>query len=206
MAGFYERLKAFVDGTPRLAAGSVDASAIIRGEIVSLGADSLIEAGAIVHDSCRLVLGAGSRVRSGAILRGEVVVGPGCQIGAHCEVARAVILGPGTYLGHYVFVGDSIVGRNALLSGNVFLANRKVGGDPSVKMRFGGRSIDSGREYFGALVGDGVRLGASTTLCPGCVVLPGLSLPPGVVLYGTIDAARRRAVMRRFRASWTADA
>lgn len=192
--------------TPRLAAGFVDAGAVVRGEIVSLGADSVIEAGAIVHDSCRLFLGAGSRVRSGAILRGEVVIGPRVQIGAHCEVVRAVILGPGTYLGHYVFVGDSIIGRSAILSGNVFLANRKVGGDQAVQMRLGGRSIDSGREYFGALVGDGVRFGASTTLCPGCVVLPGLTLPPGVVLYGTIDPARRRALMRRFRAAWAADA
>jgi hypothetical protein len=51
-------------------------------------------------------------------------------------------------------------------------------------------------------VGDGVRLGASTTLCPGCIVTPGLSLPPAATLYGTVDARRRGVLMRRFFEAW----
>ena len=206
LAGFYPRLKAYVSETPRRRAGSVDHAAIVRGDIVYQGPDSVIEAGAIIHDSCRLVLGPGSVVRSGAILRDEVVIGPRCRIGAHCEVARTVILGPDTYLGHYVFAGDSSIGRGAVLAGNVFIANTKVGSRRAIQMRLGGRPIESGRNQLGALVGDGVRFGASTTLCPGCVVLPNLSLPPGVILHGTIDAQRRRTLMRRFRTMWAADA
>jgi acetyltransferase-like isoleucine patch superfamily enzyme len=72
-------------------------------------------------------------------------------------------------------------------------------------MKFRGDFIDSGRTHFGALIGDGVRFGASTLLGPGCVVLPGLSLPPGVVLYGTIDSRRRASLMRRFFSTWDLD-
>jgi len=205
LAGFHSSLKAFLAETPRAATGFVDPGAIVRGEILSLGADSVVEAGAIVHESCRLVLGPGSRVRAGAILREEVVVGPRCVIGAHCELARTVVLGPNSYLGHYVYAGDSIFGRDVTVAGNVFVANTKVRKDGSVRMKFRGQLIDSGRTHFGALVGDGVRFGASTLLCPGSVVLPGLHLPPAVVLYGTIDRGRRDALMQRFFSTWDPD-
>jgi NDP-sugar pyrophosphorylase family protein len=205
LARFYSDLKAFVSQAPRAVGGLVEPGAIVRGEIVSLGADSVVEAGAIIHESCRLVLGAGSRIRGGAMLRDEVVIGPNCVVGAHCELTRTVVLGPNSFLGHYVYLGDSIVGRDVSLSGNVLTANTKSAGDGSVHMKFRGELVDSGRTHFGALIGDGVRFGASTLLCPGCVVMPGLSLPPGVVLYGTIDLARRNALMRRFFSTWDFD-
>jgi NDP-sugar pyrophosphorylase family protein len=205
LSGFYSSLKAYVAQAPRTVLGLVEPGAVVRGEIVSLGADSVIEAGAIIHESCRLVLGAGSRVRAGAILREEVVIGANCMIGAHCEVARTVILGPNTYLGHFVYAGDTIVGRDVNVSGNVFVANTKTTSGRSVRMKFRGDFVDSGRTHFGALIGDRVRFGASTLLCPGCVVLPGLNLPPGVVLYGTIDSGRRDSLMRRFFSTWDPD-
>lgn len=205
LTGFYPALKAFVAQTPRRALGLVEPGALVRGEILSLGADSVVEAGAIVHESCRLVLGSGSRVRAGAILREEVVIGPNCMIGAHCELARTVVLGPDSFLGHYVYAGDTIVGRDVNISGNVFVANTKTTRGQSVRMKYRGDFVDSGRTHFGALIGDGVRFGASTLLCPGCVVLPGLTLPPGVVLYGTIDSGRRDALMRHFSSTWDLD-
>jgi acetyltransferase-like isoleucine patch superfamily enzyme len=205
LAGFYPSLKAFVAQTPPTTLGSVDPGAIVRGKILFLGADSVVEAGAVIHESCRLVLGSGSRVRAGAILREEVVIGPNCMIGAHCELARTVVLGPNSFLGHYVYAGDTIVGRDVNISGNVFVANTKTKSGRPVNMKFHGELVDSGRTHFGALIGDGVRFGASTLLCPGCVVLPGLSLPPGVVLYGTIDSGRRDSLMRRFFSTWDLD-
>jgi NDP-sugar pyrophosphorylase family protein len=162
----------------------------------------VIEAGAVIDATCRLVLGAGCRVRAGAVLRDEVVIGDDCLIGAHCEVARSVLLGPQTNLGHHCYVGDSVIGSHVNVSGNFWVANTMLKPRGSVRMKFAGERFESGRTHFGVLAGNGVRFGGSTTTCPGCIVLPDLQLPPGVVLYGTIDAARRDALMRRFFEMW----
>lgn len=199
---FYARLQGFVTETPRRRAGTIDPAAIVRGDIVSMGPGSVIEAGAIIHESCRLVLGPRSRIRSGAVLRDEVVVGADSLIGVHCEVFRSVLLGPRSLVGHFALVADSIIGRDVLVSGNVIFASSAHPKGRTVNLKYRGAKIDSGRTHLGALVGDGVQLGASTTLCPGCIVAPGLVLPPHVVLYGTIEARERAALMQRFFESW----
>jgi UDP-3-O-[3-hydroxymyristoyl] glucosamine N-acyltransferase len=206
LASFYPRLRERVPESPRRREGTIDPGAIVRGDIVSMGQGSVIEAGAVIHESCRLVLGARSRVRSGAVLRDEVVVGDDCLIGVHCEVVRSLILGPHSALGHFVFLADSVVGREVIVAGNVFTANTTVKAGRTVRLKYRGEKIDSGRSHLGALVGDRVRFGASTTVCPGCVIAPGLALPPQVLLYGTIDETRRDALMRGFFASWDTDA
>lgn len=199
---FLPRLREFVAAAPRQMKGSIDPAAIVRGEIVSMGEGSVIEAAAVIHESCRLVLGARSVVRAGAVLRDEVVVGADCLIGVHCEVVRSVILGPSSYLGHFVYLGDSVAGRDVIVAGNVMIANTLAEKGQLVELRYRGARVSSGRTNLGALIGDGVRFGASSTLSPGCVVLPGLVLPPHVALYGTIDGARRRALMAEFARAW----
>jgi UDP-3-O-[3-hydroxymyristoyl] glucosamine N-acyltransferase len=202
LADFYARLKRFVAEAPRGRVGRIDEAALVRGEIVSMAEGSVIEAGAVIHESCRLLLGPRSRIRSGAVLRDEVVVGADCLIGVHCEVFRSVLLGPRTQLGHFVLLADSIVGGEVSVAGNVVFASSMVEKGRTVSLKHEGRRIETGRSHLGALVGDGVRLGASTTLCPGCIVTPGLALPPAATLYGTVDAGRRAALMQRFFEAW----
>jgi len=204
LAHFYERFRLYVSSAPRLHAGTIDPEACVQGEIVSMGPGSVIEAGAIVHKSCRLILGPNSVVRAGAVLRDEVVVGPDSMIGVHCEVVRSLLLGPHTQLGHFVYLADSVLGADVMVAGNTWVANTTVGQAPTIPIVWNGRKLDSGRSHLGMLVGDAVRFGASTTVCPGCIVLPGLQLPPSVTLDGVVDAPRRRALMRHFAATWSA--
>jgi NDP-sugar pyrophosphorylase family protein len=149
------------------------------------------------------MLGPRSVIRAGAVLRDEVVIGPDCVVGVHCEVARSVILGPSTFLGHFIYLADSIVGAHVNVAGHVMVANSTLTPGATIQLHHDGVKIDSGRTHLGALVGDHVRFGASTTVCPGCIVLPRLMLPPSVTLHGTIDAARRRALMKQFSSAWT---
>jgi UDP-N-acetylglucosamine diphosphorylase / glucose-1-phosphate thymidylyltransferase / UDP-N-acetylgalactosamine diphosphorylase / glucosamine-1-phosphate N-acetyltransferase / galactosamine-1-phosphate N-acetyltransferase len=199
---FYPRVRALVSNAPRAMAGRIDSAAIVQGDIVSMGEGSVIEAGAIVHASCRLILGARSIVRAGAVLRDEVVVGDDCLVGVNCEVVRSVLLGPQTQMGHFNYVADSVLGRDVMVAGNVWVANTTIQGGDTVPLVYHDAKIDSGRTHLGLLAGDGARIAASTMICPGCIVLPGITLPPSVTLYGTIDAAKRRALMKHFVKTW----
>jgi acetyltransferase-like isoleucine patch superfamily enzyme len=199
---FYGRLQQFVESAPRALEGTIDPAAIVRGEIISMGPDSVIEAGAIVHESCRLILGPGSRVRAGSLLRDEVVTGADCLIGSHCDIARSVLLGPGTALGHSIVFNDGIAGAHALLSAFIGAGNTHLTPGREIVIRTRAGRAATGRTYLGALLGDGVRIGSNATLSPGTIVLPGLTIPPAAALLGIIDAARRERLFRGFFAQW----
>jgi NDP-sugar pyrophosphorylase family protein len=198
---FYPRLQRFVGDAPRVMEGTIDPAAIVRGEIISMGRGSVIEAGAIVQESCRLILGANSRVRAGTLLRDEVVVGADCLIGSHCDVARTVLL-DGAALGHSIVFNDSIAGARSLLSAFIGAANTHLTPGKEISIRTATGSVLTGRTYFGALLGDGVRIGSTAVLSPGTIVLPELTIPSGAVLIGIIDAVRRGQLMHDFFERW----
>lgn len=203
---FYPRLQQYVDAAPRVMQGAIDPAAIVRGEVVSMGPGSIIEAGAILHESCRLILGARSVVRAGALLRDEVVAGDDCLIGAHCDLARSVLLGPSTALGHSIVFNDSIAGARVLLSAFIGAANTHLISGKEISIRTRAGRLSTGRTYFGALLGDGVRIGSNATISPGTIVMPELTIPSAAVLLGIIDAARREELMRDFFARWGGEA
>ncbi|MDQ3279955.1 MAG: hypothetical protein M3Q69_00915 [Acidobacteriota bacterium] len=202
LGDFYPRLQQYVDAAPRAMHGTIDPAAIVRGDVISMGEGSIIEAGAIVHESCRLILGARSVIRAGALLRDEILVGDDCLIGAHSDLARTVLVGPGTALGHSIVFNDSIIGAHVLLSAFVAAANTHLtaGKEISIRTRAGG--VLTGRTYLGALIGDGVRIGNNTALAPGTIVMPELRIPQAAVLLGIVDAERREQLMRNFFERW----
>lgn len=199
---FYPRLQQYVSEARGSREGTIDPAAIVRGEIVSMAPGSVIEAGAIVHESCRLVLGPRSRVRGGTLLRDEVVVGADCLLGSHSEVARSVLLGPGTSLGHSIVFLDSIAGARVLLAAFIATANTHLTPGKEIAVRTRTGRVPTGRTYFGALLGDGVRIGANATLSPGTIVQPELTFPSTAVLLGLIDGERRAQLMRDFFERW----
>lgn len=198
---FYFALQRFLDGATGEQSGKVDPAAMVRGRIVALGEDSIIEAGAVIHESCRLIAGARCRIRPGAILRDEIVVGDDCLIGSHSEVARTVI-GNGTALGHHVVCADSVIGSNVLVAAFIGIANTHLRKGSEISIRLPKGTFRTGRQYLGAMVGDGARIGSTVTICPGTVIMPGLSIPPGTVLMGVVDEERRTTLMRDFFARW----
>jgi NDP-sugar pyrophosphorylase family protein len=199
---FYERLQQFVRNAPRSLEGTIDPAAIVRGDVISMGPGSVIEAGAIIHESCKLILGPGSRVRAGSLLRDEVVAGADCLIGSHCDVARSVLAGPDTALGHSIVFNDSIAGARVLLSAFIGAANTHLTPGREIGIRTRAGRAATGRTYLGALLGDGVRIGSNATLSPGTIVMPGLTIPPAAVLLGIVDAARRARLFRDFFRDW----
>lgn len=168
---------------------------IVRRLLDSLGADFSIADEVAVHR--------GARVAPGAVLKGPLIVGPRCFIG-HGATLRggawleeACTIGPGTELkasflfagtalAHFNFVGESVLGRGVNLEAGAVIANhRNEWPGATVAFRHDGATIDTGVSKFGALVGDGARLGANAVVAPGAILGPGTVVPRlGLVDHG----------------------
>jgi bifunctional N-acetylglucosamine-1-phosphate-uridyltransferase/glucosamine-1-phosphate-acetyltransferase GlmU-like protein len=69
----------------------------------------------------------------------------------------------GSKLAHMNFVGDSIIGADVNIEVGVVIANHR---------NDHGQVIDTGVSKFGALVGDGSRIGANAVIAPGALLEP----------------------------------
>ncbi len=156
---------------------------------VSLAQDALVEPGVVLDVSAGpVIVSAGARVHGPARIVGPTYVGPGsvllggvvagAAIGPQCrvrgEVDASVILGFANKA-HDGYLGRSIVGRwvnlGAMTSNSDLKNTYGV-----VRLRTGGRDVDTGLLKVGCFLGDHVRTGIGTLLNSGTVVGAGSSL------------------------------
>lgn len=147
---------------------------LISGDI-ALHRSAVVEAGAILKGP--LILGARGFVAAGAYLRGGNWIAEDCAIGPGAEL-KSSFLFQGTRLAHFNFVGDSILGADVNLeAGSIVCNHRNERSDREVLVRLGKALHRTGCEKFGALVGDGSRLGANAVVAPGALLPPHTIIP-----------------------------
>jgi bifunctional N-acetylglucosamine-1-phosphate-uridyltransferase/glucosamine-1-phosphate-acetyltransferase GlmU-like protein len=124
----------------------------------------VIKAPAIISANC--FIGANAYLRSGVYLSHNVGIGPGCEI-------KSCYIGNNTAAAHFNFLGDSLIGSNVNFEAGSVIANhfneRQM---KEIIVVEDGRKINTGVIKFGALVGDGCKIGANAVLSPGTVLLP----------------------------------
>ncbi len=80
----------------------------------------------------------------------------------------------GSKIAHLNFVGDSIIGSDVNIEAGAVIANyRNELDDKTIRIAFEGDVIDTGVTKFGALIGDGARIGANAVVAPGALLKPG---------------------------------
>ncbi len=131
-----------------------------------------------------------ARIEAGALLKGAVVIGPGCFVAAHALLRGGVWLerdctiGPGcevkssmlfaaVRLAHFNFVGDSLIGPEVNFEAGSVVANTRNEHGGTVNVRVGNRFHDTGVHKFGAVVGSRTRVGANAVLAPGSILAVG---------------------------------
>ena len=147
---------------------------------VAVHRSAVVEAGARLIGP--LLVGPRSRVTSGALVRGGCWMGEGCVVG-HGSELKSSFLFDGSSLAHLNFVGDSVIGAGVNFEAGAIVCNsrnERLGGP--VHAVWDGRLVEAGAK-FGALVGDGCRIGANATIAPGALLTPGLV----VVRGGLVD-------------------
>jgi len=116
--------------------------------------------------SAKCFIGAHAYIRGGVFLGEQCVVGPGC------EVKSAVIMSKSA-LAHFNFVGDSLIGSGVNMEAGSIIANHfNEREDKIIYSMIDGRKTALGVVKFGAVVGDGSKIGANAVLSPGTILAP----------------------------------
>jgi UDP-N-acetylglucosamine diphosphorylase / glucose-1-phosphate thymidylyltransferase / UDP-N-acetylgalactosamine diphosphorylase / glucosamine-1-phosphate N-acetyltransferase / galactosamine-1-phosphate N-acetyltransferase len=180
-----------------------DAAALVRAAIPALPSSyrlprdgiavhetATIEEGAILKPPC--IIGAKCFVAAYAYLRDGVWLGDGVTVGPSVEI-KSSFIGPGSSAAHFNFVGNSILGAAVNLEAGAILANyRNESADKEIVCVVDGALVRTGCEKFGALVGDGCRIGANAVLAPGTILSRGTIVPRLKLIDQVAELALKR--------------
>ena len=120
------------------------------------------------------IIGRGTVLRTGAFIRGPVIIGEGCVIGNSTEVKHSILL-DNVQIPHYNYVGDSVLGNHAHLGAGAICSNLKS--DKSNVVIHAETDIDTRQKKLGAIIADNVEIGC------GCVLNPGTIIGKRTVIY-----------------------
>lgn len=150
-----------------------------------------------VHMEGKVSIGKGTKVYSGCHIEGPVCIGENCIIGPNTHIRSHTAIGDNckirngeikeSIIGdvakgfHFSYVGSSIIGDDVNIGGGTMITNWRHD-NQSVKTWVNGDLVNTGRRKFGAVIGDGCRLGANTVIYPGRKMWPGKTTAPGEIV------------------------
>lgn len=127
------------------------------------------------------LIGAGTEIRPGAFLRGNVICGENCVIGNSSELKNCILLDR-AQVPHYNYVGDSILGVHAHMGAGSILSNLKSDGKNVVI--HANQDLQTDLRKIGAILADGADLGCGCVCNPGTVIGKNTSVYPLTSLRG----------------------
>jgi len=149
---------------------------------------AVVEPGAVLKGP--LILGAGVFVASSAYLRGGNWLAERCTVGPGSEL-KSSFLFSGTKLAHFNFVGDSILGSDVNLeAGSVVCNYRNERSNKEIRVRVCATLHRTGVDKFGALIGDGSRIGANAVVAPGALLTPGSIVRRGALRDDELEVSQ----------------
>jgi bifunctional N-acetylglucosamine-1-phosphate-uridyltransferase/glucosamine-1-phosphate-acetyltransferase GlmU-like protein len=155
-------------------------TAIVSRRIQTLGSEYRVTNDVAIHST--------ASVDDRAIIKGPAIVGPGCFVGAHAYLRGGVFLdehvaiGPGCELkttfifahsavAHFNFIGDSVIGSGVNFEAGSIAANHwNERSDKEIFVLSNGKTLSTGVQKFGSLVGDDTKIGANAVLSPGTIL------------------------------------
>ena len=137
---------------------------------------------AVVEAPC--IIGKNTELRTGAFIRGSVIVGEGCVVGNSCELKNAILF-DSVQVPHFNYVGDSILGYRSHTGAGAITSNVKSDKSP-VTVKTDGGSIETGLKKMGAMLGDFVEIGCNSVLNPGTVIGRCTNVYPLSSVRGTV--------------------
>ncbi len=173
-----------IDGQHISESAYVAPGAAVLGNVV-------IEAGAKLFHGAAVVgpayIGRNTIVGNGALVRHSMVLDH-CEVGYTTEIARSYV---GDHVGmHACRVLDSVFAPHVNFSAGCTTANLRIdhGRVPSYVK---GQKLDSGRDKFGAVIGEGAFLAVDVMTMPGVKIGEGAQIGPGTHVIRDVQDGQR---------------
>jgi UDP-N-acetylglucosamine diphosphorylase / glucose-1-phosphate thymidylyltransferase / UDP-N-acetylgalactosamine diphosphorylase / glucosamine-1-phosphate N-acetyltransferase / galactosamine-1-phosphate N-acetyltransferase len=159
---------------------TADLSVFIRQTVARSALDYVITDGVAVHRTATIeenvvmkppvLVGPRAFVAANSYLRGGVLLAEGNSIGPGCEIKSSVLM-PYARLAHFNFVGDSILGSDVNMEAGAIICNHyNEREDKQISVLLDGKIYATGTTKFGAVIGNGSRIGANAVLSPGTIL------------------------------------
>ncbi|PIT89436.1 MAG: hypothetical protein COU27_00490 [Candidatus Levybacteria bacterium CG10_big_fil_rev_8_21_14_0_10_36_7] len=117
-----------------------------------------------------------------AYLRENIILFKGVVIGHSSEIKNSIIF-EDSAVPHFNYVGDSIVGANVNFGSGAKIANWRFD-EKKIKIKIEEEIVDTGLVKFGAVVGDGTKIGINVAINPGTVLGKKVRIFPLVSVFG----------------------
>jgi len=141
--------------------------------------------GACIKGPC--YIGSTSLIGNNCLVRNYSSIGNDCVVGFSSEIKNSLI-GNNCWF-HMNYVGDSIISDNCLFGAGATTANFRFD-EKNVRLRIEGKTVDSGRDKLGIIVGDNCKTGINASLSPGIKIGPYSVVGPGVYLQSDLEPGR----------------
>ena len=159
---------------------TVAINSILSGKLNDLGTDYRIADGIAIHKSASVddtaivkgpaILSAGCYVGPYTLLRGGIFLDENVSIGSGCEIKSSYLFA-NSAVAHFNFVGDTLLGSFVNLEAGAVIANHyNERNEKEIMVMAGGKAWPTPAQKFGALVGDGSKIGANAVLSPGTIL------------------------------------
>lgn len=126
-----------------------------------------------------LYVGSGTIIGNHVLVRSSIV-GSDCVVGYNCDIT-------GSYIGrncwfHSNYVGDCVIADGVAMGAGAVLANLRLD-EEVIYSKVLDKSVSTGLNKFGAIIGEGSRIGVESQLMPGVKVGKHSFVGPGVLLH-----------------------
>ena len=142
-------------------------------------------------------IGANTVIGPNAYLRGFNAIGADCEIGESTTVKNSIIFDK-VNAKHLAYIGDSVVGENVNFGSGTQLANFRFD-ESTINVQTEKGWANSGKNKFGAVVGDNVRFGVLSCTMPGKLIGEGSWISSGVVVNKNVPPHSRVYVKQELR-------
>lgn len=131
-----------------------------------------------------VIIGENTEVRTGAYIRGNVIIGKNCVVGNSTELKNCVLLN-NVQVPHYNYVGDSVLGNHSHLGAGAICSNLKIDGKNVVV--HGKENFNTNTRKFGAVLADNAEVGCNSVLNPGTIIGKNTIVYPLTSLRGVYE-------------------